>query len=53
MKAVLETLLWINLSAIVVFVAIVLLKKCFGSRMSAKFHYVMWFLLVIRFDAPL
>ena len=52
MNAILEKLIWINLSAIVVFAAIVLLKRCLGSRMSAKFQYAIWFLLIIRLVLP-
>lgn len=53
MNAILETLLWINLSSIVLFLAIVFLKRYLGSYMSAKFQYAMWFLLIIRLILPL
>jgi beta-lactamase regulating signal transducer with metallopeptidase domain len=51
MKAV-DMLLEITIYSFVLFAAIMLLKRCFGSRMSPLLHYAVWALLVLRLLMP-
>ena len=45
-------LIWANISASLVFAVILLIKRALGSRMSARFQYAIWFLLIIRLLIP-
>ncbi len=47
-----RTLILVTAYSAVIFVAILLLKLCFGKLMSAALHYALWFVLVARLLVP-
>jgi beta-lactamase regulating signal transducer with metallopeptidase domain len=49
---VLTRLLEITIYAAILFLAVAAVKKIFGSRMSPRMHYMIWFILLLRLCVP-
>ena len=47
-----DKLLWISIQSSVLIILIVLLQKVLRGRLGIRWHYLLWFLLLIRLAMP-